>query len=180
MDFGFELKGCRDVYGPREDSFLLLDCVNRYAFGDVLDLGTGTGIQGIAASVKCNTITFSDIDKRALKCAKDNVHLNNIIGKFILSDLFNSITGKFNTIIFNPPYVPTNEIENTSTDGLHKGRIIIDRFLKEFDSYIKEDHIVLILESSLNDYNRDVKKYNAKIIAKKNYFFEEIVVLLLQ
>ncbi len=143
-------------------------------------MGTGTGIQGIAASKKCDTVTFSDIDEKALGCARDNANLNNITGKFILSDLFDSINSKFDTIIFNPPYVPTDKIEDISVDGLDEGRVIINRFLNEFDNYVNKNHIVLLLESSLNNYKKDIEKYNADLIAKKNYFFEDMVVLLLK
>ena len=40
-----------DVYYPREDSFLLAKSVEKMARGDALDLGTGSGIQGITAAL---------------------------------------------------------------------------------------------------------------------------------
>jgi hypothetical protein len=39
-------------------------------------------------------------------------------------------------------------------------------------------HVVLLLESSINDYEKDVKRLDAKIVGKEHYFFEDLVVLL--
>ncbi len=39
-----------DIYEPQEDSFLLEKQVKKYALGRVLDLGTGSGIQALAAA----------------------------------------------------------------------------------------------------------------------------------
>lgn len=169
---------CEDVYEPREDSYLLAEAVNKYAFGNVLDIGTGTGIQGIVAALnKCN-VTFSDIDENAIRCAKKNALVNGVGGKFVVSDLFGNVTGKFNTIIFNPPYLESKGILHRDLDGGKNGRVLIDRFLDSCKEYVTEDHIILLLESSANKYGKDVKRLNADVVAKAHYFFEDIVVLL--
>src|SRR5271157_5382794 len=91
----------KGVYLPREDSKLLAGAVEEYAFGKALDLGAGTGIQGIVAAMKGCEVTFSDIDATAVACARRNAMQNNVAGKFIISDMFGNIKDKFNTIIFN-------------------------------------------------------------------------------
>ena len=47
------------------------------------------------------------------------------------SDLFSNIKGKFNTIIFNPPYLPEDEFKDKSLDGGKKGYEIIEKFLNK-------------------------------------------------
>ncbi len=165
------------VYAPREDSFLLEECVERYANGRVLDLGTGTGIQGIAAALKGCEVTFVDIDPEAVRCAKVNAIANGISGEFVISDMFENVRGRYDTVIFNPPYVPTDKIEELSTDGGKDGRFLIDRFWSEFREHLTDRYTVIILESSLNGYESDVRRFGAEVVAARDFDFERIVVL---
>lgn len=174
------IRSCKGVYEPREDSSLLARCVGEHAFGKVLDLGTGSGIQGITAARKGCEVTFVDIDKNAIDCAKANAKLNNVKGKFIQSDLLDNINEKFNTIIFNPPYLPSNGKKEMALDGGVNGRELIEKFLSTYKRNILEKHMILLVESSFNNYEKDAKRLNAKIIAKEHYFFEDLVVLLFE
>jgi HemK-related putative methylase len=165
------------VYAPREDSFLLEECVERYANGKVLDLGTGTGIQGITAALKGCKVTFVDINPEAIRCARANAAANRISGEFVISDMFENVDGRYDTIIFNPPYVPTDKIEELSTDGGKDGRFLIDRFWNEFKEHLMEHYTVMVLESSLNGYESDVGRLGAEVAAVRDFDFEKIVVL---
>lgn len=156
---------------------MLESAVHAYAYGSVLDMGTGTGIQGIAAAMKGCDVTFSDLDKRALECAKGNAAANGVHGRFVLSDMFDDIDGSFDTIIFNPPYLvgTSNDI---ALDGGENGRRCIDGFIESYRDHVNDKHKVLLLESSFNMYEKDVKRLGATVVAKEHYFFEDIVVLL--
>jgi release factor glutamine methyltransferase len=123
-------------------------------------------------------VTFVDVDQNALECARANAKTNEIEGNFILSDMFEKIEGKFNTIIFNPPYVISEENRHLALDGGKDGRGYIDRFIRSYKDYILDEHVVLLLESSFNKYEKDVKRLNARIVSKEHYFFEDLVVLL--
>ena len=81
----------------------MAEAVEKLAFKKTLDMGTGTGILGLTACANGCEVTFADIDKNALDCAKRNSALNSFTGEFIETDLFSNIFQKFNTIIFNPP-----------------------------------------------------------------------------
>jgi release factor glutamine methyltransferase len=173
-----QLDLCNGIYEPREDSYLLAKAVEKYAFGKVLDLGTGSGIQGITAALKGCMVTFSDINPLALGCARRNAKLNGVSGEFIESDLFARLNSKFNTIIFNPPYLESKGHLDSALDGGAKGRGIIERFLKEYKKHLLEEHLVLLAESSINSYERDVRRLKAEVVGKEHYFFEDLVVLL--
>ena len=171
------LNACDGIYEPREDSYMLAGCVEQHAFGRVLDLGSGSGIQGIVAARKGCEVTFCDIDPRAIECAQRNAKLNGVDGKFVRSDMFENIDGKFDTIIFNPPYVASKERKHIALDGGKNGREIIDRFIGQYRAHVNDRHCVLLVESSFNGYENDLLGLNAKVLAKEHYFFEDLVVL---
>ncbi len=178
------IRDCSDVYRPREDTKLMAKAVEEHAFGRVLDMGTGTGALGIVAAKNGCDVTFADKNASAVECAKSNAELNGAAGKFVVSDLFASIRGRFDTVIFNPPYLLSSSVPSdpglAQLEGGVHGREIIDRFLDEYALHVEPKHKVLLLESSLNGYEHDVAKLGAKVIGKAHYFFEDLVVLLLE
>jgi len=186
---GLRIEVCKNVYDPREDSYMLAEAVERFAFGKVLDLGTGTGIQGITAAKKGCPVVFADISEAAIRCARKNAYLNSVKSEleFVQSEMFSKISGTFDTIIFNPPYLPEEEavdryssLENTNLFGGADGRRLIDRFLLEYNKFLNANGIALLVESSFNNYENDVKMHGAEIVQKSHYSFEDIVVLLLR
>jgi predicted Ser/Thr protein kinase len=84
----------------------------------------------------------------------------------IITDLFKKIIGKFDTIIFNPPYLPDDKLDNEKliTTGGKKGHEIIERFLKQASSHLELDGQILTVFSSLTG-----KKKMDEIIKKLNY-----------
>ena len=64
-----------DIYEPREDSTLLEYYVRQYAKGSVLDIGTGSAIQAIAAANNkdVNSVLAVDIQKSVIEHCKNNI-----------------------------------------------------------------------------------------------------------
>jgi release factor glutamine methyltransferase len=181
---GIKITECHNVYRPREDSELLSEAVERLAEGKVLDVGTGTGIQGIIAAKKGCDVTFSDVSTHAIRCARQNASQNNVKGTFIVSDLFDSISGKFDTIIFNPPYLESARLGAESgdyvklaTDGGENGRELIDRFIAGSFSHMTKSGRVIMIESSVNNYELDIQRLGAKLLGRRHVFFEDMVVI---
>ncbi len=184
-----------EVYEPREDSFLLEKAVGENAFGRVLDLGTGSGIQAIAAARKPEVtgVIAVDVNPKALAKAEENaakegeVVLRKI--KFVESDLFSELgEEKFDTIAFNPPYLPASEGpdgEKTGDMALESGesgRELTDRFLGEFEKHLQPGGILLLLQSSVSGWKetREIlgkKGFSVSVEGSRRFFFEEIVVL---
>ncbi|MFH0713649.1 MAG: HemK2/MTQ2 family protein methyltransferase [Candidatus Micrarchaeota archaeon] len=181
------------VYLPREDSFLLAKAVQQLATGTVLDIGTGSGIQAIVAAQKqeVTSVTAVDLSKKALSCAEKNVEQNHVATnkiKFINSNLFQKVNSKqkFDTIIFNPPYVPVekSEIRDEESMAWHggaTGREILDKFLVQFPKFLAPNGKLLLLQSSLNnvDKTKEILQklgFNCKEISSQAFFFERIYV----
>lgn len=177
---------CRgDVYYPREDSIAMAEAVEEMAHGRALDLGTGSGIQGIVAAVKGCDVTFADIDDEAIKCAKENAEANGVGGEFVKSDMFSDIKGRFDTIIFNPPYTKSKPLKQMDEKHIVRalyggkyGRELIEKFISGYKEHLAYGGIALLLESSINGYEGDIMRHNAAVVVNKHYFFEDLVVLL--
>ena len=170
------------IYTPREDSALLEHYVRQYAKNDVLDIGTGSGIQAITAahSNKVKSVLAADIQKSTIDHCKKNIKNKKI--KFIVSDLFGNINKKFDTIIFNPPYLPNElKVKDLTLEGGKKGYEVIERFLNEANNFLKADGIVLIVFSSLTKKEKvdEFIKNNLlefKELDKKHIFFEDLYI----
>ena len=194
VDFnGTSIAAFDGVYAPREDSLLLASAVEKFASGSFLDLGCGTGIQGIAASrsPRVSSVVFADVNPVAVANAQFNASAFRIAkpNSFLQSGLFSGLGAeKFGTIAFNPPYLPTAGNEkvagplNSAFDGGKSGRKTTGRFLRQFPSHLNADGIMLLADSSLARYEKSVRflesrGYSVEKVGSQRFFFEEIVVL---
>ena len=95
--------------------------------------------------------------------------------------MFEKINGKFNLIIFNPPYLPEDKREprdsQLQTTGGKKGNEIILRFLQQAKKHLKENGKIFLITSSLSP-KINFKKLccKEKEIGCENLFFERLFV----
>jgi len=179
------IKTNHNVYDPEEDSFLLAEAALDQIKGSerILEVGCGSGI--ISAVIKKNTnaaIIGIDINPYAAANTRDNGV------EAIRGDLLNCIRGKFDIIIFNPPYLPTYESERTkdwiniALDGGNDGRQIINRFLEDAFYHLEDNGRILILLSSFTGIEEVKSKmkelgYGIKEIKKERISFEQLLVI---
>lgn len=172
------------VYAPDDDSWLMAENVKVPLRSRVLDLGTGTGIQGIAALFNgAGSAVAVDINEEALECAKKNYSSFGFSKRvsFLYSDLFENLADeKFDLILFNPPYVPSKAIKYSDVDGGKQGRELLDRFLDKFDSHLTENGICYFIQTDLNGAEKtelilQEKGFSHEITARKKLFFEELL-----
>lgn len=98
---------------PRQDTECLVEDLLPVTEGrDILDLCCGSGCIGISLAVLggCKTVTLSDISGEALQVAAKNADQNGVRVNVVCSDLFDRIEGRFDIIVSNPPYIPTEQI----------------------------------------------------------------------
>ncbi len=146
---GIKVRIAEGVYEPAEDTYLILDNVNERGPGMALDVGTGSGIIAIWLAKLGFTVVATDVDVRALKCAKENAKLNNVKLDLVRCDLAEPIKGKFDVITFNPPYLPFKD--NIPEEiWWYGGKNILWRFLKrDLPRVLKRDGRLYLVYSSL-------------------------------
>jgi 16S rRNA (guanine1207-N2)-methyltransferase len=84
----------------------LLDAMQLPREGNVLDLGCGNGMVGIAAAAENAKlhVVLSDVNSRAATEAKSNIKRNRLKNAVaVQSDLFEKLTERFDCILSNPP-----------------------------------------------------------------------------
>ncbi len=170
------------IYEPAEDSFLLESVIPRYAKNkSVIDIGTGSGILARKALESgAKSVIAVDINPDAINKLKKYKNI-----KFIHSNLFAKVKGRFDLIICNPPYLPLDSREDKesqkATTGGKRGDEFIIKFLNQARNHLSKNGVILLLLSSLtpvSKINKLLNKLNLKksLIASKKVFFEELYV----
>ncbi len=172
------------IYSPAEDSYFFAEFLKSYLSKNKIesycDMGTGSGILSEKASefLKIANILAIDLDKESADFVKEKGF------KVLQSNLFSKISKKkkFDLITFNAPYLPEDEHNKEPLDskrittGGKKGDEIALKFLKQAFQHLNKTGKILLLVSSLTPLEK-IEEYSPKTIAKKNIFFEELLIL---
>jgi release factor glutamine methyltransferase len=181
-----------NVYEPAEDSFLFAENLSVREGARVADIGTGCGMLGIIAAAKAKEVVGVDLNPYAVRCAKENATVNHVANKlsFLQGDLFSAIRAeeKFDLILFNAPYLPSEPGEENSWIGRAwaggvSGRHVIDSFIREGPKHLKAHGQILLMQSTLSDVEETLNRLEEKglktdILAKQFLpFFEKVVLI---
>jgi len=172
-----------NVYAPSDDTYLMINALDTLSLRDkeVLDIGTGSGVLGLVCAQMGAHVTVVDIEDSALKNAEAAARKLNLTIKVIKSDIFSNVASRFDIVLFNPPYLPSEEVRDEAVDGGREGRELTDRFLKELPLHLKKDGLALLLVSSLNRPRAIIENYpefSFTVVVTRTLFFEELQVLL--
>jgi release factor glutamine methyltransferase len=186
---GMEFQICEKVYEPAEDTFLLAENLKVKETDKVLEIGTGTGIIAIISSKKTERVVAVDINEYAVECTRKNSEINKSNIDVRLGDLFDPVKDeKFDLILFNTPYLPTDKDERVDDeleaawDGGVDGRLVIDRFIKGLSDHLNPGGCVQLVQSSLSNIEETTGRlmeqgFEVSLTASERFFFEEVVVL---
>ena len=132
QDFmGLRFQVNEHVLIPRQDTEILVEEAMRYLHDGmrILDLCTGSGcilLSLLHYSNDCEG-TGVDISKEALQVAALNAELLGIKADFLKSNLYEKVTGKFDLLVSNPPYIERKVIPTLMEE------------VREYDPYIALD-----------------------------------------
>jgi len=175
------------VYQPAEDSGLLAEAALAEARGRVLEVGTGSGwVAERVATERGLDVVGSDRNPHAVREARDR----NV--EAVVADLLDPFRADaFDTVCFNPPYLPTDP-ENEWDDwmehalsGGESGRALIEPFLAGVGRVLAPDGVVLLLVSSLTGYEEVLglaadAGFDHEAVVEESFPFETLTVLALR
>lgn len=165
---GYTFKVNEHVLIPRQDTEALVEEALKFLRPgkSVLDMCTGSGCillsllkMGAQKYYMTNVSGAGvDISAEALKVASENARELGVDVKFLQSNLFENIdmdvTGKFDILVSNPPYIRTSVIEGLqeevrlhdpfiALDGKEDGLYFYRKIVKDCRKYLKDKAMVL-------------------------------------
>lgn len=116
-----------DVLDPRPETEILIQEALRAPFDNVLDLGTGSGciLLTLLAEQPGATGLGVDLSEAALKVAQANAAQLHVQADFKPSDWFTNVTGQFDLIVSNPPYIAADEMSALSPELAHEPQMAL-------------------------------------------------------
>ena len=167
------------VYSPGNDTYLMASVLEDEDLEGLkcLEIGTGSGFlaekmleQGAekVVAVDINSEAVEEASKRLQKF--DNFEV-------FRSDMFDEVEGKFDLVVFNPPYLPSEASEIGDEEiwsGGEKGVEVTEKFLDEVPGYLSEDGEAFFVASSLADLS-DLDGF--EVVSSEKLWFEKLYVM---
>lgn len=125
---------------PRADTEALVDAALAYKPRRILDIGTGTGcvVLALLANLPTATAIATDISARALEQARANASAHGLHSRvtFVETNFVEGVSGPFDVIVSNPPYIPTAEIDTLAPEVKnYDPRLALDGGADGLDAY---------------------------------------------
>lgn len=153
----------KNVLIPRPETEILVDdaikLINKKMKNPkIIEVGTGSGVIAITLKkhIKNSVITATDISKKALAIARKNTKNKKQDIKFVKTNLFDGIKGKYDVLISNPPYIDYKDIN-------------IDENVKKY-----EPHLALFAPNEGIYFYEEMLKKSKYLLNKKNIILFEI------
>ena len=125
MGLPFYTRHCALI--PRQDTETLCEEALSIGGKTLLDLCCGTGCIGVSlAKLGGFEVTFGDISPDCLALARENAAINGVPGSFVLTDMFGNISGSYDMICVNPPYIPTLELASLQAEVKREPVLALD------------------------------------------------------
>src|SRR5689334_2538461 len=175
------------VYEPAEDTQLILANLKARRGERALELGTGRGDLALALARQGAQVTATDINPAAAAVAMARAQSQGLAVAGLVGDLFAPVRGRFDLIVFNPPYLPTAGEDkvrgplNAAFDGGADGLDVTRRFLAGLPAHLAQGGRALTLVSSLSPWAAFEaavpRALKARVVARARFAFEELVLV---
>ena len=171
-----------EVYPPSEDSILFIESLDVRPGERILEIGCGSGVVSIHCALNGCKVTAGDINPFAVELAQRNADSNGVDIDICLTDVYDNIEGRFDTILFNLPYLPVEDegLLAKAWSGGDDGLGPLPRLLDESDKVLAEDGRIVVVASSLMDRDATEKAtsgWKKRTLGELPLFFEKLYVL---
>ena len=149
----------------------------------MLEVGCGSGVVSIHCTRCGASVVCGDINPRAVELATRNARANGVEIGARITDVYSGVDGVFDTIVFNLPYLPTEDDAGPLAVAWNGGRDGLGPLPKLLDG--AKDHLapggrIVIVTSSLMDQERlseILSGFSTEVLAELPLFFEMLRVL---
>lgn len=182
---GQEFIALQNVYDTSTDTELMADVVNIKNNQTFLEIGCGTGAVSLLVGKRAKSGIGVDINPAAVKNANLNKKLLGIQNvKFVYSNIFENVKGKFDVIICNPPYSPYKTADEVEMMFWDEENSMKTKFFNQVRDYVKPDGLVYFGWADFEDIDQElpdklakkaglilIKKYSRKNREEDRTFF---------
>jgi HemK-related putative methylase len=154
------------------------------AGGDVLDMGTGSGVCAVFAARHARRVVAVDINRTAVRCAAINAALNDLQHRIecLHGDLFAPLgERRFDVVLFNPPFIVGKP--DSERDCAWRSTDVAARFAAGLDRHLTPDGRAYLLLSTFGDACgifvdelRD-RGFAMSVLAVRRYVNERVTIL---
>ncbi|MGB9724939.1 MAG: HemK2/MTQ2 family protein methyltransferase [Nitrososphaeria archaeon] len=169
------------MYLPAEDTYLLIRGLESYDnLGKVLEIGFGSGKVAEALNRRSEIYVGCDIDFNVLKDFKIKNPYNPKI-ELVCCDSASCFRNSFfDTIVFNPPYLPSDSIIDHTINGGPEGCELILKFLETSFRILNSTGSIFFIASTLSNLSKITSfikdnGFGCKEVIKEKLFFEHII-----
>jgi methyltransferase family protein len=128
------------VVGQGGASASLAQLVVHRPVDDLLDLGTGSGVQAVHLASRAERITATDLSPRALDLAALSFALSGVEAELLAGDLFTPVAGRtFDLIVSNPPFVISPDRRFGYRESGLPGDEVCRRLVREAPRHLADD-----------------------------------------
>jgi release factor glutamine methyltransferase len=171
-----------DVYPPSDDSILLIESLDVKQGEKILEVGCGSGIVSIHCALNGCAVTSGDINPKAVELTRRNFEANHLSSDVVETDVYSAIEGRFDTIVFNLPYLPVDEegLLAKAWSGGPDGLGPLPKLLEEASEHLNKGGRVVVVVSSLMDgaaLHELLDQYDYRVIGESRMFFEKLSVV---
>ncbi|MGN1045092.1 MAG: HemK2/MTQ2 family protein methyltransferase [Candidatus Methanomethylophilaceae archaeon] len=171
-----------EVYPPSEDSILLIESLDVVPGERVLEIGCGSGVVSMHCAKNGCTVTSVDINPDAVRITGSNMEDNGLRADVRLSDLYSNVDGRFDTVVFNLPYLPVDDegMLAKAWSGGNDGMGPLPGLLEHAPEHLLPDGRVVVVVSSLMDKDAldgCLSGHDVRVLGRLPLFFEELRVL---
>jgi release factor glutamine methyltransferase len=150
---GLDLVVPAGVFAPTPVSDLLGTAVidEARAGERVLDMGTGSGVNGILAARAGAEVLGVDINPAAVEAARANAERNGVAAEFAVSDVFSAVEGDFDLVVIDPPFRWFEPRDMTEAAMADEGYTGLGRFFAGIRERLRPNGRVLLFFGTSGD-----------------------------